>query len=151
MARKPTIDRDDAARPGTGGSEEAGAESISEGNPFGVSADVGAESLTESDPFAIRADVGAESVSEANPFAVRADVGQDALATALGGQSNFVEEAGHHLDDTLGQTLDTLTQQGGATAQTGADVIPELGGEQLAGLTEVDEAEDLNPNEVIES
>ena len=76
---------------------------------------------------------------------------QDALTTALGNDAGFVEEAGHHLDDTLSQTLDTLTQQGGATAQTGADVKPALGGEQLAGLPEVDEAEDLNPNDVIES
>jgi len=42
--------------------------------------------------------------------------GQDALATALGNDAGFVEEAGHHLYDTLGQTLDTSTQQGGATA-----------------------------------
>ena len=82
---------------------------------------------------------------------VRADVGQDALATALGNDAGFVEEAGRHLDDTLGQTLDTLTQQGGATAQTGADVKPELGGDQIADVADVDEAEDLNPNEVIES
>ena len=82
---------------------------------------------------------------------VSGDVGQDALATALGNDAGFVEEAGHHLDDTLGQTLDTLTQQGGATAQTGADVKPELGGEQLAGLTEVDEAEELNHDVISET
>ena len=78
------------------------------------------------------------------------DAGEAALATALGNDAGFVEEAGHHLDDTLGQTLDTLTQQGGATASKGADVKTELGGEQLAGLTEVDETEDLNPNDFIE-
>ena len=69
----------------------------------------------------------------------------------LGNDAGFVEEAGHHIDDTLGQTLDTLAQQGGATASKGGDVKTELGGEQLAGLTAVDEAEDLNPNDVIES
>jgi len=42
-------------------------------------------------------------------------------------------------DDKLGQALDAAVQQGGATASKGADVKPELGGEQIAGLTEVDE------------
>jgi len=61
------------------------------------------------------------------------------------------EEHGRTLDDTLGQILDTSTQQGGATAQTGADVKPALGGEQLAGLTEFDEAEDLNHDVISET
>ena len=69
----------------------------------------------------------------------------------LGNDAGFVEEAGHHLDDTLGQILDTSTQQGGATAQTGADVKTELGGDQIADFAVVDEAENLNPNEDIGS
>ena len=79
--------------------------------------------------------------------------GQDELVNIRAAQldDTIHEEHGRTLDDTLGQILDTSTQQGGATAQTGADVKPALGGEQLAGLTEVDEAEDLNPNDVIES
>ena len=87
MARKPIIDRDDAARPGTDGSKEAGAESVSESNPFAVSADVGAESVSESDPFAVSADVGQEGFSELSDISrnvVPDDAGQHALATALG-------------------------------------------------------------------
>ena len=128
MARKPIIDRDDAARPGTDGSKEAGAESVSESNPFAVSADVGAESVSESDPFAVSADVGQEGFSELSDISrnvVPDDAGQHALATALGdGNDMFVStQSGgvmlsedNMLDDTLGQALDASTQQGGAPA-----------------------------------
>ena len=48
------------------------------------------------------------------------------------------------LDDTLGHALDASSKQGEATASKGADVKTELGGEQLAGLTEIDEADFKN-------
>jgi len=52
--------------------------------------------------------------------------------------------------DTLGQTLDTLTNQGGATASKGADVKTELGGDQKKrDFADVDEGENLNPKENI--
>ena len=52
--------------------------------------------------------------------------------------------------DTLGQTLDTSTNQGGATASKGADVKTELGGDQKKrDFADVDEGENLNPKEDI--
>ena len=52
--------------------------------------------------------------------------------------------------DTLGQTLDTSTNQGGATASKGADVKTELGGPQKKrDFADVDEGENLNPKEDI--
>ena len=154
-ARRPVIDNDNAARPGTGSSEIA-AEPVASPVVGNTSTDVtgsgpvaGPENLGDQDDTQwIQGDgPGARGANLGDDAAT----GQDALATALGNDAGFVEEAGHHLDDTLGQSLDAATQQGGATAQTGADVKDGLGGEQLAGLTEVDEVEDLNPNDVIES
>ena len=74
MARKPIIDRDDAARPGTDGSEEAGAESVS-----------------ETDLFAFRSDISRNVVSDSDPFAVRADVGQDAEDFYMSARVNETE------------------------------------------------------------
>ena len=52
--------------------------------------------------------------------------------------------------DTLGQTLDTSTNQGGATASKGADVKTELGGDQKKrDFSDVDEGENLHPKEDI--
>jgi hypothetical protein len=52
--------------------------------------------------------------------------------------------------DTLGQTLDTSTNQGGATASKGADVKTELGRDQKKrDFADVDEGENLNPKEDI--
>ena len=52
--------------------------------------------------------------------------------------------------DTLGQTLDTSTNQGGATASKGADVKTEFGGDQKKrDFADVDEGEHLNPKEDI--
>ena len=52
--------------------------------------------------------------------------------------------------DTLGQTLDTSTNQGGATASKGADVKTELGGDQKKrDFADVDEGENLNLKEDI--
>ncbi len=52
--------------------------------------------------------------------------------------------------DTLSQTLDTSTNQGGATASKGADVKTELGGDQKKrDFADVDEGENLNPKEDI--
>ncbi len=99
MARKPIIDRDDAARPGTDGSEEAGAESVSEGpDLFVFRSDISRNVVSDefSDPFAVRADVeevvasanvGQEGFSELSDIprnVVPDDAGQHALATALG-------------------------------------------------------------------
>ena len=140
MARKPIIDRDDAARPGTDGSKEAGAESVSEGpDLFVFRSDISRNVVSDefSDPFAVRADVeevvasanvGQEGFSELSDIprnVVPDDAGQHALATALGdGNDMFVStQSGgvmlsedNMLDDTLGQALDASTQQGGAPA-----------------------------------
>ena len=52
--------------------------------------------------------------------------------------------------DTLGQTLDTSTNQGGATASKEADVKTELGGDQKKrDFADVDEGENLSPKEDI--
>ena len=52
--------------------------------------------------------------------------------------------------DALGQTLDTSTNQGGATASKGADVKTELGGDQKKrDFSDVDEGENLHPKEDI--
>ena len=52
--------------------------------------------------------------------------------------------------DTLGQTLDTSTNQGGAAASKGADVKTELGKDQKKrDFADVDEGENLNPKEDI--
>ena len=52
--------------------------------------------------------------------------------------------------DTLGQTLDTSTNQGGATASNRVDVKTELGGDQKKrDFADVDEGENLNPKEDI--
>ena len=52
--------------------------------------------------------------------------------------------------DTLGQTLDTSTNQGGATASKGADVKTELGGDQKKrDFADVDEGENVNLKEDI--
>ena len=52
--------------------------------------------------------------------------------------------------DTLGQTLDTSTNQGGATASKGADVKTELGGDRKKrDFADVDEGENVNLKEDI--
>jgi len=88
-------------------------------------------------------DVGNELVGGANSIfdGDRSIMTSTAEFPATDQDAGFVEEAGHHLDETLGRTLDASTMQGTHNPTPGPDEIaaPFIPGGSVLSAAELDE------------